>query len=503
MSKETVLEVKGLTKQFDTVLAVDRLSVAFKKGEVHCVVGENGSGKSTLASMISGSLKPTAGEMFLDGKPYSPKTMLDARQNGISILVQEQGTIDGLSIAENIFLGRETSFSKSGKVVNRSRMITEAKKVLEEIQMGNLDPAANISTISFEDRKLIEVAISLADEPRILILDETTTALSHKGRDIIYQIIGRMREEGKTIIFISHDLDEVKEYADTVTVMRDGAYVTTLTREEGTITVDNIRRNMIGRDLEGKYYRTDEQETAGEQTVLKANKLQLKDILKGITFDLKEGEILGIGGLTDSGMHEIGQALFGAVILDSGSVTVMPSGKKISNTTDAARNGIAYLSKNRDKESLMMNASVKDNVALASADKLAKKTFISPRKLKALSKEFATKLEVKMSSLNQSVGELSGGNKQKVVVAKWLANDSRIMIMDCPTRGIDVGVKATIYRIMERLKADGVAIVMISEELTELIGMSDRILIIKKGQVTAQYKRSEKPTEHDIIQYMI
>lgn len=500
---EVALELKGMCKDFGSVHAVKDMDVRFMQGEIHCIVGENGSGKSTLASMISGSLKPTAGVMIKDGKPHAPGSMLDARKNGISILVQEQGTINGLSVCDNIFLGRESSFSKSGKMVDHKRMQTEARRVLDGIQLSDVQPDDNINSVSFEDRKLIEVAIALSDDPDILILDETTTALSHKGRDIVYRIIQQMRQKGKTIVFISHDLKEVQQFADTVTVMRDGEYVTTMTKAAGDISVDSIRLNMIGRDLSGHYYRADTEESCEDETILTANNVYFGKLIKGASLELKKGEILGIGGLTDSGMHELGKAMFGAVKIDDGQVISHPSGKQILRTSDATACKIAYLSKNRDSESMMMGATIKQNIVLSAFDKLKTWFYISDKSEKDLATEYAQKLDIRMSSINQMVGELSGGNKQKVVVAKWLANDSKVLIMDCPTRGIDVGVKATIYRIMEDLKAQGISIVMISEEMPELIGMSDRIIIMKNGEITGTFLRSQRPTEQDIIQCMI
>lgn len=500
---EVALEVRGMCRDFGSVHAVKDMDVRFMKGEIHCIVGENGSGKSTLASMISGSLKPTAGAMEKGGKPHAPVSMLEARKNGVSILVQEQGTINGLSVCDNIFLGREGGFSKSGRIVDSKRMKTEARRILDEIQLTDVRPEDSIQRVSFEDRKLIEVAIALSDNPDILILDETTTALSHKGREIVYRIIQEMREKGKTIIFISHDLEEVQRFADTVTVMRDGEYVATMTKAAGDITVDNIRLNMIGRDLSGHYYRTDTEERSGQEIVLSAQNVRYGKMVHNASLELRQGEILGIGGLTDSGMHELGKAMFGAVTIDAGQVISYPSGKRIRRASDATGCKIAYLSKNRDSESIMMGATIKNNIVLSAFDKLKSAFYISQKREKQLASEYAEKLDIKMSSINQMVGELSGGNKQKVVVAKWLANDSNVLIMDCPTRGIDVGVKATIYHIMEDLKAQGISIVMISEEMPELIGMSDRILIMKNGEITGTFSRSQKPTEQDIIQCMI
>ena len=380
-------------------------------------------------------------------------------------------------------------------------MIVEAKKALSEIGASYINPNQSVDQISFEDRKLIEVAIALCDQPDILILDETTTALSQKGRDVIYSIIEKMKNEGKTVIFISHDLNELKNLSDNITVLRDGCVVNTLSKDE--ITIEKMRSLMIGRDLTDHYYREDFTNPTRDEIVLKAENISLESKLNDISFELRKGEILGIGGLTDCGMHELCKILFGLTKPTDGKLTVYPTGQTIKNAQDAVKHKIAYIPKNREQEAMMLSASIKDNIVLMSYDKLRYGPFISPSKEKQFAKKQADLLQIKMVSINQFCNFLSGGNKQKVVLSKWIANDSEILIMDCPTRGIDVGVKAAIYKLMEDLTKEGKSIIMVSEELPELLGMSDRIIVLKDGDFSAEFQRGNNWSEEDIIQAMI
>ncbi len=498
---DVVFKVENLNKSFTATKAVIDLSLDLYKGEIRGLIGENGSGKSTLASMIAGTLKPDSGRMFIkNSEPYSPASMLDGRAAGISILVQEMGTIDGLSVAENIFLGKEKNFIRNG-LIKKTAMLSEAKKVLSSIDADDIDPACLIDEISFEDRKLLEVAVSLNDNPDILILDETTTALSQKGRDKIYSIIEKMRRDGKTIILISHDLLELKEQCDRITVLRDGSLVKTIEKDE--ISEDTMKRLMIGRDLTDSYYRADSECNYSDEVVLSAENISMGSVLHNISFDLHKGEILGIGGLTDCGMHELCKIVFGVIKPDSGSVKVTKTGDIIKNAETAIQNKIAYIPKNREQEALLLSGSIKDNVVLMSYDKIRRGAYISRKSEKVLAQKQADLLRIKMVSIEQLTMALSGGNKQKVVIGRWLANDSEILIMDCPTRGIDVGVKASIYELMDGLKKEGKSIIMVSEELPELIGMSDRILILREGRMSAVFNRSAELSEEKIIHEMI
>lgn len=498
MEEKILLEADGIYKSFGATKALKGVELKLHEGEVMALIGENGSGKSTLAAAITGAVKKDGGTVKFLGKPFEPETILESRSKGIAVLAQELGTISGMTAAENIFLGMEKEFGCALNV-QRKKMNQAAKEILVSVGAGDIDPKMPVEKLSFETRKLIEVARAMYHKPDVLIVDETTTALSQKGRDMIYRIIETMKKEKKGVIFISHDLEEVQKVCDTAEILRDGVYITKLSGDD--VTPDHMRKHMIGRELTGHYYR---EETGGswEKTVVLDVKNISKGILKDISFQLHKGEILGLGGLTECGMHELCKILYGADKPEKGTVTVCADGKVIRSTTDAMKAKIAYLPKDRDQESLFMTTSIRDNITVASLGNMSRKGFISPKKEKELAKKMSGRLEIKMRDMEQQVKELSGGNKQKVVVAKWLANDSEILIMDCPTRGIDIGVKASIYGLMEELKKAGKSIIMVSEEMPELIGMSDRILIMKDGRMTGEFAR-ESVTEQMLIQKII
>ena len=497
---ETILRAERMFKEFGATKAVTDVTIELKKGVVLGLVGENGSGKSTLSSMIAGVYAPTGGEMTYKGKPYHPGSVLEARKAGIQYLTQEQGTIDGMTVAENLFLGEEDSFSKSG-MVHMRKLTERATEILKENELSHVDPRKLIDEYSFEDRKMIETARSLSKQPDILIIDETTTALSKKGVQRIYEIIREQKEKGTAILIISHDLSEVQYLCDEVMILRDGAFVDLLTGED--IHPDEMRKKMIGREFEGSYYRADYEANFEDEVVLRVQDLTVPGSFQDVSFELHKGEILGIGGLSDCGMHEVLKTVFGAIKPTQGSVTLVEGNVKLNNTTTSVKNKIAYIPKDRDKESLFQPTSIRDNIVAASLDKIKKGPFISPHAESKMANENATLMEVKMQNVLQMAKDLSGGNKQKVVIAKWLANDSRIFIMDCPTRGIDVGVKAKIYRLMEEFKRNGISVLMVSEEMMELIGMADRILTMKDGRITSEFVRSASLSEADIIQTII
>lgn len=497
---EAMLRIIGINKTFVSTKAVNGVDLEIFKGEIRGLIGENGSGKSTLASIISGSLKPDSGIMYKNGQRYCPSSMLDARKKGVSILVQEVGTINNLTVSENIFLGKENTFSRFG-IVSKKKMLAASRTILTKIKASHINPSEIINKISFEDRKLVEVAMAMHDEPDLLILDETTTALTQKGRDMVYEIINRMKENGKTVIFISHVLSEVEMVCDNVTILRDGQLIKTLCKEE--ISIDSMRELMVGRELTGHYYRSDFECKHEDEVVLKVENVSLGSTLQNVSLELHKGEILGVGGLTECGMHELCKIMFGVIKPDSGSVTVMPQNKVIKAAGDAVSNKIGYIPKDRECEGIMLLASIKDNITLMALDKLKRGFFITRRSENKLAKEQVDNLNIKIVSIDQLCIFLSGGNKQKVVIAKWLANDSQILIMDCPTRGIDVGVKAAIYDFMEELKTTGRSIIMVSEELPELLGMSDKIIILKDGKISGDFYRSADLNETSIIHKMI
>ncbi len=500
MGKEIILSLKGLCKTFGPTKALDDVSFDIYRGEIRGLIGENGSGKSTAMSVVTGIHRKDGGEMVFNGEEYNPADLLSANQSGISIIMQEMNTIEGLTVSENIFLGHEKDYLVFG-FKNMGMMNAAAKKLLEEYGLDEIDPSLDIGHFSFEERKMIELVKAVNFEPQLFIVDETTTALSQDGREKLYGIMKRLKEEGRSVVFISHDLPEVLQWCDTITVLRDGKFIDTV--EKSSVDEDDLKRLMVGRELGEKYYREDYEKFEGSEKVLEIKSITIPGVLHDISLDLHRGEILGIGGLTDCGMHELGKVIYGAEKNYSGKVILSGKNVEITDIKQAIDLGIGYVSKNRDQEALMLYSSIRDNICLVCLDDLERGIHISDKTEKSFSEEFSKRLQVKMTSVEQFISDLSGGNKQKVSVAKWLAKGSDILILDCPTRGIDVKVKAAIYELMEELKERGKSIIMISEELLELIGMCDRIVILKHGAISGDVERKKDMSEEELIDYMI
>ncbi len=496
-----VVETIDLCKVFGPTTALNMVNLKIYNGQITGLIGENGSGKSTITSIIAGMQPATQGEILYKGQPHAPKTMIEGSASGIGMIVQEQGYVSGITIAQNIFLGEENRFRKFG-IINRKAMFRAAAEALEKIGLDKVDPSLYIDSLDLQDRKLIEIARVMINNPDVLVVDETTTALSHHGREITYGIMNRMRDEGKAVIFISHDLDELMEVCDTLTVLRDGNLITTLDKNKFDTTI--IKRHMVGREMGDKYYREDFNGRSSDEVFLEADGVtSASGLLMNFSMKLHRGEIVGIGGLSHCGMHELGKVLFGEEKLLTGKVTHIPSGDLINSAKTALRHSMGYVSKDRDKEALVLAASISDNIAAAGIDKVRSGPFILPKKEHEYVNTQIKNLSIKCASIDQNVQYLSGGNKQKVVFGKWVGRDCDILILDCPTRGVDVGVKAAMYELIENMKNEGKAIVMISEELTELIGMSDRLLILKDGRLAGKFERSPELSEQDIVECMI
>lgn len=513
--REEILKVRGMTKTFGPVVALNNVDLTLRKGDVLGLIGENGSGKSTITSIVAGMQKATKCDgMYYKGEEWKPSSMLDALdccgkgRGGIGMVVQESGTIPGITVAENIFLGELGQFrlfhAKGGKSfgpVRRKKLFAAAEEALKAAGIEHIPAKAPMAALDFQSRKLVEIAKVILKDPDVLIIDETSTALAQDGREILYKIINSFRGTDKAVIFISHDLDEIMEVCDTLTVLRDGNIIRTFERAE--YDPDEIRKAMIGREMHGDYYRSDFEPACGEEVALKAEDVCLGESLKHVSLELHRGEILGIGGLAQCGMHELGKVLLGSLAPKSGRVTAGED-REVRSEAVAIKYGMGYVSKDRDVESLNLSASIKDNIAIAGMDKYAVKNFLilDSREKKYVDRQI-DELSIKCSGRDQLVQQLSGGNKQKVVFGKWIGCGSEILILDCPTRGVDIGVKQAMYRLMTKLKGEGKAILLISEELPELMGMSDRILIMKDGEVKKQFMRSRELTDADIIGYMI
>ncbi|MDD2958442.1 MAG: sugar ABC transporter ATP-binding protein [Lachnospiraceae bacterium] len=493
-----LFRAEKIRKTFGSVHALSDFDITIQPGEIRGLVGENGSGKSTFSSIIAGIQKCDSGKMYLEGKEYLPTGTVDAINHGISMVVQEQGTISKISVAANIFFGKEIMFAKHG-VLNVKKMNEEAAKALTDIGVDNIRPEMMIDKLTFEDRKLVELARALYTSPKIWIVDETTTALNVSGRELLYQLMEKMKASGGSILFISHDIDEIMEKCDSLTILRDGFLTADLKKEE--FEADKIRQLMIGRELSDHYYREDVDANPKKEVVLETKNVSC-DILSDVSVQLHRGEILGVGGLSDCGMHTLGKVLFGLIRPDVGMV-LKNTREEVKCAAWATSHGIGYVSKNRDQESMMIICSIKDNICLPSLKDITPVGPVSVKKQKQLAETWAKRMEVKADSVNVFCNILSGGNKQKVVLAKWLGKGSDILILDCPTRGIDVGTKAAIYQLIEKLKKDGKSILLISEELPELIGMSDRIILLKDGRISGEFHREEGMTEAKLIQKMI
>ena len=499
MEKKTLLVAEKIDKKFDITHAVDNVSLTIAAGEIRGLIGENGSGKSTFSQMLCGIYTIGGGTFTLDGKELHVKNQVEANNEGVAIIVQEMGTLSGLTVAENIFLGHEEPFMHSG-IKNTAAMNREAQRLLNEYGFGRINAAAMIDQYNFEDRKLIEIVKATYFKPKILVVDETTTALSQNGRLELYKIMDAVRADGRSVIFISHDLGEVLEHTDTITILRDGEYIDTVNAKD--VTEDDLKRLMVGREIGNAYYRTDYGTPISDEVVLTIKNVTVPKQIYDVSFELHKGEILGFGGLSECGMHEVGKAIFGASWDREGSVT-LADGTAIDSIPTAIKHSIAYASKNRDVESIILNESIRNNIVLPSINDLASHKLLNGRKLTKFAEKHAADMQTKMASVHQFVSDLSGGNKQKVVLARWLGKNSDILVLDSPTRGIDVKVKQAIYGLMEQLKEQGKSIIMISEEIPELLGMSDRIFIMKDGKINGEFFRSKELDENDLIAKMV
>ena len=506
MEKKTLLVAQSIDKRFGITHAVNEVSLTIAAGEIRGLIGENGSGKSTFCQMLCGIYTIGGGTFTLDGSKLSIRKQVEANKAGISIIVQEMGTLSGLTVAENIFLGHEEPFVHYG-IKNSRAMNKEAQRLLDEYGFGRIKASAMIDQYNFEDRKLIEIVKATYMKPKILIVDETTTALSQNGRYELYKIMDATRADGRSVIFISHDLNEVLTHTETIAIsvknnvcLRDGEYIDTITSAD--VTEDDLKRLMVGREIGSAYYRTDYGQPVSDEVVLSVKNVTVKGEIEDVTFDLHRGEILGFGGLSECGMHEVGKAIFGASWDREGSVT-LADGTNINDIPTAIKKSIAYASKDRDNESIILNESIRNNIVLPSIDDLANHHLLSGRKLTKFAQKHATDMQTKMQGVHQFVSDLSGGNKQKVVLARWLGKGSDILVLDSPTRGIDVKVKQAIYALMVDLKAQGKSIIMISEEIPELLGMSDRIFVMKDGRISGEFLRNPELDEEALIEKMV
>lgn len=493
--QDYILEVENISKSFPGVKALDSVSFKIKKGEVHALVGENGAGKSTLMKILNGNYRKDQGVIKIDGKEVDIQNPNDAKANGISIIFQELNLVSLLSIAENIYIGR---LPKKHGLVDWKKLYNDTKEALSRVGY-DIDPKTKIGTLSVAQRQMIEIARALSyPSTKILLMDEPTATLTTKETDILFDVVRSLKKQGISVIFISHKLEELFEICDTLTVIRDGQVIETMPIEG--LTKDDVTTKMIGREITNIYPKREN--VVSDEVVLKVEGLSHKNVYKNISFELKKGEVLGLAGLVGAGRTEIARGIFGIDYRDGGDIYVNGEKVKVNNPADAIKHGICYLSEDRKAEGLMGNMSVMLNISAANVEKLLTNGIISKKKEEEISQELVEALKVKTPNLEQIVFNLSGGNMQKVVLAKWLNTNVDIFIFDEPTRGIDVGAKYEIYQLINKLVEQGKSVIMISSELPEVLGMSDRVLVIRRGEISASLD-IDTMTPNDFIKYAI
>lgn len=496
-----MLRIEGVSKSFGPTKANKDVNLVLKKGIVLGLAGENGSGKSTLASMVCGMQKKDSGKFYKNGKEYNLSNPADAAANGIAMVVQELGVVGNLPGVVNMFLGKMDKYKK-GPAVDLKAMRKDADAVFEKWSLPKVPLDVPAGTLSIEQRKIMELARALITDPDFLVLDEISQALSQDNREVLYKFITNFISQDRTILMVTHDLEEMVEICNEIAVLRDGVIVECKPSRE--YSMDELKRLMIGREVSGDYYRDDQEESYQKDVILQVNYLNVPGKCEDISFDLHKGEILGICGLSDAGIHEVGSAIFGLEEGRTGTITVKPSNKVLKKPGDVIKTRGAYLSKDRDANGLMLDASIGDNLILPSASNLSGSlAFLNPAKTKALAQKASEAFEIKSSGLGHIVRRLSGGNKQKVNLSRWLVKDLDYIILDCPTRGVDIGVKAYIYSVLKKAKAEGLGIIMISDELQEAMGMADRILVMKDHKFAAMLSRNTDFTEDKIMEVML
>jgi ribose transport system ATP-binding protein len=479
MDKETILELKNIKKVFGSVVALSNVDLKVKKGRVHTLLGGNGAGKSTLMKIISGVHQPDEGEIIFKGENIRIKNPKDAQERGISIIYQELSLCPNLSVAENIFANREPA---KGFFINDRELNNAAGELLKQIEL-EVSPTMLVKDLSISQQQMVEIAKALSFQSEVIIMDEPTSALSSKETEVLFRNIEKLKAKGVAIIYISHRMDELLQISDEITVMRDGTYIDTVEKKDADI--NSLIHMMIGRELTDIYPKRDYE--ISSDVVLEIENYTKRSKFENIDFKVKAGEILGIFGLMGAGRSDLAESIFGIFRPDTGTMKIRGKEVKINKPQDAIRNKIAFITENRREQGLVVTDTVKRNITMLSIDKLLSKIgLISDQSENKIAEHAVVNLNVKTSSIHQTLLNLSGGNQQKVVLAKWLETNPDILILDEPTRGIDIGSKNEIYRLMRELARKGVAIIMISSELPEVLFMSDRMLIMRNKKMVKE-----------------
>lgn len=474
---DLILSMKGITKSFSGVAALKNAALDLKAGEVVALMGENGAGKSTLMKILTGIYSKDSGEIQYMGQEVCFKGPAESEEAGISIVHQELNMMNDLTVAQNLFIGRE---EMNGFLIDDKKMNEKARELFKVLKI-DINPAEKIGNLTVGKQQMVEIAKAISSKAKVIIFDEPTAALTDSEIEELFKVIRDLKKQGTGMVYISHRMDEINVISDRVIVMRDGEYVGTLITKE--CSKDDIIKLMVGRAIFGEP-KTASNVAKDAPVVLKCENLNRGKAVKDVSFELRKGEILGFSGLMGAGRTEVARLIFGADKKDSGKIFI--NGKEVSINTpqDAVAQGIGYLSEDRKRYGLIVDKSVEENTVISSLNDFVKGIFIDKAKSKEVSQKYVESLKTKTPSVSQLVKKLSGGNQQKVVIAKWLVKNSDILIFDEPTRGIDVGAKSEIYALMERLAKEGKSIIMISSELPEVLRMSDRVIVMCEGRIT-------------------
>jgi len=483
---EILLEMKNITKKFPGVTALKSIDFELRAGEVHILLGENGAGKSTLVKILSGAYEPTEGTIVINGKQYSKLTPSESIANGISIIYQEISLIDELSIAENIYVGKlPTKKLLNIPVVNYKEMEEDTRKLLKRVGL-NREPSVLVKELSIAEKQQVEIAKALSYDSQIIIMDEPTSSLTIEETNKLFEIIRQLKSEGVGIIYISHKLNEIKEIGDRVTVLKDGAYVGT--RDVKDVEIEELVTMMVGRELQSKYINEDRKQKGTNEVIFRVNNLTRSDgKVRNVCFEVYKGEVLGFAGLIGSGRSELMDAIFGAAKIQTGEVYLYGKKLNIKTPYDAIKKDIALITENRRETGFFPNFEIWKNISIARLIKDSKGGgawgLVNWPKEKKWAKTQKDLLDIKCYSVDQNITELSGGNQQKVIIGKWLSAEPKLMIFDEPTKGIDVGAKSEIYKIIRKLADEGKGIIVVYSEMPELLSLCDRIAVFREGEL--------------------
>jgi len=499
---EVAVVFKGIKKYFSGTKALDWDSEDFievNSGEIHGLVGENGAGKSTLFQVLMGIYERTAGEILLFGEQYNVENVHKAEEAGISIIMQQPNFAYNMTVAENIFMGRDKEFTNKAGLIDWKKQNEATLKILKEYNYDHIKPTDILSNLGFEEKKQVEIARALSIKPKVLLVDETSAAISKESVENLYKLLREQRDKGTAVIYISHFIDEIYNLCDRVSILRDGKLIKKLVVKDTTPNM--IINSMVGRDISGNNYRSDNS-TIGD-VVLEVKNYTMEGSFTDINLSVKTGEIVGIAGIGGCGSDAFGRALFGYEKATSGEVIFKGKNGHMSSPQKAIKNGIGYIPKDRDQEGLFLIYDAVLNTSSANMKKMSKNGIVNHKMERKVAQDAVKQFRIKTPSELTAVSNLSGGNRQKVAIAKWITNDSDLLIVNSPTRGVDVGAKYEIYKILETLKNEGKSIILISDELPELLGMCDRVYCFRKGRKSGEFCRGVNFTEEHVVSTMV